>query len=239
MTINHGPNPKTTRPSGFFITGTDTDVGKTYAAACIAYTLYKQEVQVSPRKPIASGCIRRKDGTLLAEDALFVKQACHSSEALETICPYTFAPPISPSRALLQAGMRISTQMLQKACKVEPGHLALVEGAGGFYSPLCSDGLNRDLAIALGYPVILVVANRLGCLNHFLLSLEAIQTNGLTLHSVIVNDLNENADPENLADIQSFCRQRNVPTLHLPYSASGCPILIHGLMSHRFATHET
>jgi len=75
---------------GVFITGTDTDVGKTYIACCIAKTLLKQKIAVTPRKPIASGCIRQKNGILLAEDALFLQQACQSSESLKTICPYQF-----------------------------------------------------------------------------------------------------------------------------------------------------
>mgnify|MGYP002067838480 CR=1 FL=1 len=70
---------KTTRAGGFFITGTDTDVGKTYVAGCIAHTLIQKGYQVIPRKPIASGCIKQADGNLLSEDAFFLQQSCQSN----------------------------------------------------------------------------------------------------------------------------------------------------------------
>ena len=156
---------KTTRPGnspgGFFITGTDTDVGKTYVAGCIAHTLIQKGYQVTPRKPIASGCIKQKDGNLLSEDALFLQQSCQSNDSLQTICPYQYEPPISPQTAIEQAGLVISTQDLLCACQpssqLKENDFLLVEGAGGFYSPICSEGLNKDLAQALGLPVILVV----------------------------------------------------------------------------------
>jgi len=186
---------KTTRPGnspgGFFITGTDTDVGKTYVAGCIAHTLIQKGYQVIPRKPIASGCIKQTDGSLLSEDALFLQQSCQSKESLQTICPYQYQPPISPQIAIEQAGLVISTKDLLSACqassKLEADDLLLVEGAGGFYSPICSDGLNKDLAQALGLPVVLVVKNQLGCINHTLLSLAAIEQAGLQAHSIIIN----------------------------------------------------
>jgi len=176
---------------GFFITGTDTDVGKTYVSGCIAHTLIQNGYQVIPRKPIASGCIKQKDNSLLSEDALFLQQACHSSEPLSTICPNQFEPPISPQTAIEQAGLFISTQDLVQACQLpkQPKHQQcyLVEGAGGFYSPLCSDGLNQDLAKALELPVILVVKNQLGCINHTLLTLNAIEQAGLTTLCIVLN----------------------------------------------------
>lgn len=186
---------KTTRPGnlprGFFITGTDTDVGKTYVAGCIAHTLIQNGYQVTPRKPIASGCIKQADGSLLSEDALFLQQSCQSNESLQTICPYQYEPPISPQTAIEQVGLVISTQDLLTACQPSSNLLEneflLVEGAGGFYSPICSDGLNKDLAQALGLPVILVVKNQLGCINHTLLSLAAIEQAGLQAHSIIIN----------------------------------------------------
>ena len=182
---------KTTRPGGFFITGTDTDVGKTYVAGCIAHTLIQKGYQVIPRKPIASGCIKQTDGSLLSEDALFLQQSSQSNESLQTICPYQYEPPISPQTAIERAGLVISTKDLVNACqptsKLKDGDFLLVEGAGGFYSPICSDVLNKDLAKKLGLPVVLVVKNQLGCINHTLLSLAAIEQAGLQTHSIIIN----------------------------------------------------
>ena len=205
-------------PAGFFITGTDTDVGKTYATGCIGLSLIKQGKKVAPRKPIASGCIPQTDGTLLSEDALFIKQACLSQESLSTICPHTFIPAISPQRALVQAKKNITTHDLTLACHTPNSHFALIEGAGGFYSPLAIDGLNVDLAQALNYPVILVVGNKLGCINHARLTIEAIKVSNLALHSVIVNDTDTTADKDNVTDIQALLKKDATPCYHLAYS---------------------
>ncbi len=192
--VNH-PLNKPTRPGGFFITGTDTDVGKTYISGCIALSLRQQGLTIAPRKPIASGCLPQADGSLLSEDALFLQQTTNTTDALQTICAYQFEAAISPHSAIKQANLTIRISDLVKACDVPDSAFALVEGAGGFYSPLALDGLNKDLAIELGYPVILVVANRLGCINQTLLSIAAIKQAGLDLHSIIINQLQPNTLP--------------------------------------------
>ncbi len=186
---------KPTRPGGFFMTGTDTDVGKTYVSGCIALSLRQQGLTIAPRKPIASGCLAQTDGSLLSEDALFLQRTTNTSDSLQIICPYRFEPAISPHTAIKQANLDIRLDDLIKACDVPENEFALIEGAGGFYSPLALDGLNKDLAVALGFPVILVVANRLGCLNQALLSIAAIEQAGLSLHSIIVNQPNSSVDP--------------------------------------------
>ena len=180
---------KPTRPGGFFITGTDTDVGKTYVSGCIALSLRQQGLTIAPRKPIASGCLVQTDGSLLSEDALFLQQTTNTTDTLQIICPYQFESAISPHTAIKEANLNIRISDLVKACNVPKNKFALIEGAGGFYSPLALDGLNKDLAIELGYPVILVVANRLGCINQALLSITAIEQAGLALHSIIVNQI--------------------------------------------------
>ncbi len=175
--------------TGFFITGTDTDVGKTYVAARIAAQLHAQGIKVAPRKPIASGCIVQSDGSLLSEDAFRLKQGSQSQESLELICPYQFEPALSPQTALAMANKVVTTEDLVHACQTPEKNFALVEGAGGFLSPLCTNGQNRDLAVALDLPVVLVVADKLGCLNHALLSIEAIQHSGLHLHAIVINQV--------------------------------------------------
>jgi len=182
-------------PTGIFITGTDTDVGKTFIACCIATTLIKQKKSVSPRKPIASGCIRQTNRTLLSEDALFLQQACQSSDPLSLICPYQFEPAISPQRAIQEANLNITIQDLKQACETNNNlhSVNLIEGAGGFYSPIALNGLNKDLAVQLNYPIVLVVANRIGCINQTLLTIEAIQNAGLKLHSIIINHITKHS----------------------------------------------
>jgi len=211
---------KTSRPAGFFITGTDTDAGKTYATGCIGQSLIQLGIKVSPRKPIASGCILQADGSLLSEDALFIQQACSSLDSLSTICPYTYEPAISPQRALNQANANVSINHLVNACKPINNNFALIEGAGGFYSPLAIDGLNVDLAQALGYPVILVVGNKLGCINHTLLTIDAIKAANLPLHSVLVNDISKDSDINNFHDLEALLNAETIPCYHLPYSSN-------------------
>ncbi len=209
--------------TGIFITGTDTDVGKTFIACCIATTLIKQKFSVSPRKPIASGCIRQADHTLLSEDALFLQQACQSSEPLNIICPYQFEPAISPQRVIQEANLTITIQDLKRACETHDlNSVALIEGAGGFYSPIALNGLNKDLAAQLNYPIILVVANRIGCINQTLLTIEAIQNSGLTLHSIIINHVTNHS--YNYAE--GLASYTKTPIFIMPFSENKAPIII-------------
>ena len=203
--------------TGFFITGTDTDVGKTFIAARIAQQLHQQGHIVAPRKPIASGCIRQADGGLLSEDALALQIGAQSSESLDIICPYQFEPALSPQTALEMANQVVTTQDLVYASETPKNTFKLVEGAGGFFSPHCSNGLNRDLAVALQLPVIVVVENRLGCLNQTLLTLEAIQNCGLSTHAIVINDVqwksqNFAKDLHKWTDVQIF-QQKHLVTL--------------------------
>jgi dethiobiotin synthetase len=191
---------------GVFITGTNTGVGKTFIATRIARQLSEREINVIPRKPIESGCTK-KDGQLIPSDAIALQQAAGYEGALSDICPYRFEPPISPVRAALLANQVISTEQLVNICLQgsEKG-FTLVEGAGGFYSPLAENGLNADLALALQLPVVLVANDSLGVLSQVILNVEAIQTRGLQIAAVILCDL-ENHNDENMdnpADLREY-----------------------------------
>lgn len=207
---------KATQPGGFFITGTDTDIGKTFVSCAVARYLLENQpgLVISPRKPIASGALKDPNGQLYSEDAVQLHQACQSLEPLQTVCPYLLEPAISPARAIQQAGQTITIQDLVLACQAPKGSLPFVEGAGGIYSPLASDGLNIDLAKQLGYPVILVVGNRLGCLNHALLSVDAIENAGLEVAHIFMNNITDQADFQNLTELQSLT---NHPVSLVPY----------------------
>jgi len=201
---------KTTPTGGFFITGTDTDIGKTFVACQLGRFLQEKRpgLAISARKPIASGAIRNTDNLLYSDDAIQLQQATDHIESLPTICPYLFEAAISPARAIKQAseqgGKPITIKDLAIACQVPDHHFALVEGAGGIYSPLAIDGLNIDLAMELQYPLILVVANRLGCLNHALLTVGAIEKAGLPLAHIFVNNLSKNGDGNTVMDLQNL-----------------------------------
>ncbi len=173
---------------GIFITGTDTGVGKTWVGSRLAALWQAQGLPVAPRKPAESGCAPGPDG-LLPADAQQYHKAIGGRGRLADICPYRFAAPLAPDQAAARAGRTLHLAELVAACAVPAGHFAVVEGAGGFCSPLATDGLNADLAAALGLPVLLVAADRLGAQNHVLLTAEAVARRGLSLAAVVLNAL--------------------------------------------------
>lgn len=202
---------------GVFITGTSTDVGKTFVGVEIARRLSKRNVTVIPRKPIESGCSKQAD-ELIPQDAVALKAAADYQGALSEICPYRFEPPISPVRAAHLANKTVTIEQLVKICRNGNNKgFVVVEGAGGFYSPLAENGLNADLAVALQLPVLLVADDKLGTLNQVLLTVEAIQNRGLHLAGVVLNVIEEqqNDHMDNLADLQE---RLDCPVFHIPYA---------------------
>ncbi len=175
---------------GLFITGTDTGVGKTWIGTRLARALQRGGVDVRARKPVESGCERR-GGELLPLDGAAYREALANVEALCTITPYRLAHALSPARAARLEGVDLSLQRLEAAARagVASDDFLLVEGAGGFYSPLALDGSNADLAARLGLPLLLVAPDRLGVINHVLLTSEAAARRGLTLAAVLLNPL--------------------------------------------------
>lgn len=175
---------------GVFITGTDTDVGKTYIGSRIARYFYQQRIEINPRKPAESGCEWVK-GELQGNDSSAYFQACEQTIPLATITPFRFEAALAPPAAAQLEGETLNLEQLTEASfkDCDSGFL-LVEGAGGFMSPMADDGLNADLAEKLGLPILLVAADKLGCINHILLSIEAIKTRGLKVAGVVLNRIN-------------------------------------------------
>lgn len=191
--------------NNLFITGTDTGIGKTYIGRILVKALINNGFSCVPRKPVESGC-ENKNGELMPEDALQYFYACKQQATLDEICPYRYEPPISPERAIRLANQHVTVDELVRVCTIkQKTDFVLVEGAGGIYSPLCSDGLNADLAVALNSKVILVVPDRLGCINQALMAIEAIQNRKLDLVAVVLNQYrpHEESDMDNLDDLRS------------------------------------
>ena len=205
---------------GVFITGTSTDVGKTFIAVEIARQLSQRNITVIPRKPIESGCIKHGD-ELIPLDATALREAANYQGPLAEVCPYRFEPPISPVRAAHLANKVLTTEQLVQICLdgSERGFL-LVEGAGGFYSPLAENGLNADLAMALQLPVLLVADDRLGTLSQVLLNIEAIQMRGLPLAGVVINAISEEQNDymDNVTDLRE---RLACPVFYSPHIISG------------------
>ncbi|OQX13949.1 MAG: dethiobiotin synthase [Thiothrix lacustris] len=197
---------------GIFMTGTDTGVGKTWIGIQLITRLQALGREVMVRKPVESGWaddIQQTDAWQLANAA--------GQAFADSVCPYRFAAALAPPRAAQQAGTTLTLQQLVATCPTawEPQQFLHVEGAGGFYSPLAADGLNADLAQRLGLPVVIVAEDRLGCINHVLLTAAAVQQRGLTLAGVILNARTPHVDGmDNRADIRQYLR---VPVLASPF----------------------
>jgi dethiobiotin synthetase len=165
--------------TGYFITGTDTGVGKTLIAAALMKRHRGLGLRVAGMKPVASGCHQTAAG-LRNEDALQLEQLASARHPYSRVNPYAFAPAIAPHLAARAAGATIELPHLISCYhKLEmDSDIVIVEGAGGWRVPIGPAGLLSDFPEALGLDVILVVGLRLGCLNHALLTCEAIVGGG-------------------------------------------------------------
>ena len=173
----------------YFITGTDTDAGKTTISAGLLCAAKQQQLSTLAMKPVASGCEITEQG-LRNSDALALIAQSTVKLPYAQINPYTFAPAIAPHIAADEAGVELCVDHLYQAAQVVLQHRAdftLIEGAGGWRVPISNTEFLSDFAIALNMPVILVVGVKLGCINHALLTVEAIRSDGLELAGWVAN----------------------------------------------------
>ena len=180
---------------GYFITGTDTGVGKTTITLGLMHYLQAHGRRVGAMKPVASGCVNTADG-LRNDDALKLQQQASVALAYSQVNPYAFEPAIAPHIAAAATGIRIEASRILQAFNALSGRVdcVLVEGVGGWQVPLDGQYTTADLACSLGLPVILVVGLRLGCLSHARLTADAIAAGGLPLAGWVANS------PASLAD---------------------------------------
>ncbi|WP_455229996.1 dethiobiotin synthase [Geopseudomonas aromaticivorans] len=175
--------------AAFFIAGTDTDVGKTTVAAGLLHAARLRGLSTAAAKPVASGCARTPQG-LRNGDALALLGECSLALDYAEVNPFAFEPAIAPHLAAREVGVDLSVAALLPPVQqvlARGADFSLVEGAGGWRVPLAGRESLSDLAVALRLPVILVVGVRLGCINHALLSAEAIARDGLTLAGWVAN----------------------------------------------------
>lgn len=173
----------------YFIAGTDTDVGKTTIAAGLLHAALQLGLSTLAAKPVASGCVVTAKG-LRNSDALALIDESSVKLPYEAVNPFAFEPAIAPHVAAREAGVALSVPALRDAMQqvlAQHADFTLIEGAGGWRVPLSDHANLSDLAIALKLPVILVVGVRLGCINHALLSAEAIARDGLQLAGWVAN----------------------------------------------------
>ena len=192
-------------PVSIFITGTDTDVGKTRIGCGILEYAKQHGLSSAAVKPMAAGCELTDEG-FKNEDALELIEAMTLELPYSEVNPFALEPAIAPHIAAEQAGIEVSAKQLTEHCQkiidLKSG-ITLVEGAGGWRVPINRSETFADVAKMLNLPVILVVSMRLGCINHAMLSLEAIRADGLSMVGWVANRV----------DAEMSCYQENLETL--------------------------
>jgi dethiobiotin synthetase len=189
-----------------FVTGTDTEVGKTYVTALLTRALRRAGLNTVALKPLCCGP---------REDVDILRAAADQELTADAINPIWLQAPAAPLVAAREEGVTINLAALETwfAPYRDPHRSVLVEGAGGWLVPLADGRTMSDLAVTLGLPVLVVVANKLGCLNHTLLTVESIRARGLTCAGLILNAPVANASraaATNAAVLREFC---DVPIL--------------------------
>ena len=174
--------------AGIFVTGTDTGVGKTFFSCALAALLRSYGYTIGVMKPAETGCVQ-KDGNLYPDDAWRLKSASGCTEPIDRVCPYRLPEPLAPSVAAERAGIKIDVDHLLGLCRdISAKHdLTLIEGAGGLMVPLVPGFTFADFARVAKLPIIVVAANRLGALNHLLLTLEHASCKGLRTIGYVLN----------------------------------------------------
>jgi len=193
--------------TGFFITGTDTEVGKTLVSGALILKLRNQGKQVIGFKPVVAGTYQNTSGNILNEDVETLRIASGLAPGQFNLSPYVLDMPVAPHLAAANKGITIDIDVIMQALKELQKHsnCLVIEGAGGFLVPLNDDEDLGTLAQQINLPIILVVGMQLGCINHALLTQEAINARGLKMAGWVANSL-ANEMPlleENVATLQA------------------------------------
>ena len=222
MTNNYESN---TKPKRFFIAGTDTDAGKTLVTCALIEHIQKLNQSVMAVKPIAAGS-ELVDGQWVNDDALLMQQSLNYPVDYSLINPIALESAIAPHIAAAEQQLDYSVSDLSKLCQIDQfeADVVLVEGAGGWLVPLNASETLADFVSAEKLDVILVVGMKLGCINHALLSVQSILSNGLTLAGWVANSTGPemNRFQEN---VETLKQRIDAPLLGvIPYIESTNPI---------------
>lgn len=205
--------------TGIFITGTDTDIGKTVVAAGLAGALMDKGYNVGVMKPVQSGA-EMKNGTLYSQDAEVMIKAVGSSDEMELICPVLLREALAPSVAAELEGKQLDLEQIRNAyMELEKRHdLVVVEGAGGIAVPLKDKFLIADLILYLGIPAIIVARAGLGTINHTFLTIEYARKCGISVVGVIINNykggIAEQTNPQILSKLTGIPVLGIIPHCH-------------------------
>lgn len=218
----------TARQPRLFVTGTDTNIGKTHVVCLIARQLRSRGVRVAGYKPACSGAIGVTSiapptgtaSTLRWDDIERIKAAVGDEWPDEVICPQRFIAPLAPPVAARHEGRTVDfPQLVNGADAFEDAEIVLIEGAGGWLSPVTETQTVADLAVAVDVPVLIVARPGLGTINHTLLTIEAIRSRGLVVAGVIMSSTDaDQGDESSRINAQEIEARSGVPVLGLvPY----------------------
>jgi dethiobiotin synthetase len=173
---------------GWFVTGTDTGVGKTVVAGALARLAREAGRRVGVFKPVATGCRRDPRLGLVSPDAEFLAHCAEAGENLETINPVRYADELAPMVAAERSRRAIDWDAIRRSwARIREADRVVVEGAGGLLVPIDGEHSMADLAAELGLPLVIVARPGLGTINHTLLTIEAARQRGLAIAAVVVN----------------------------------------------------
>lgn len=217
--------------SGLFIAGTGTGVGKTLVAQALIQRGVAAGKRAAAMKPVSAGCTQTPEGWL-NDDVALLRAASNVTLPLALMNPYAFEPPIAPHIAAQQAGIEIDLARIESAYRevASQSDEVIVEGVGGLLVPLNANQTAADMMLRLNLPVILVVGMRLGCLNHALLTVEAMARRGIQLEAWVANQI----DPtmrEFEANLASLKERISAPLLCVlpPMTTAKKPLFLNGL----------
>ena len=195
------------KPAGFFITGTDTEIGKTLVAGAFIQKFREQGINALGFKPVAAGTYQDQQGNILNEDVETLRIAANLGPDQKIPAPYVFEMPIAPHLAAEKLGIRLDLSIMLDAFEKVSSqtNCIIVEGAGGFLIPLNETENLSDLVQQLKLPVIMVVGMRLGCINHALLTYEAMTSRQLKVAGWVANSLSSEMPflQENIKTLQT------------------------------------
>lgn len=223
--MSHSPDhsPASSPPKSLFITGTDTEIGKTHVTCLIARQMIGRGYRIAAYKPACSGATigaphsRGGPATATWDDIERLKAVIGPDWPEEIICPQRFLAAVAPPVAARLEGRSVDFDLLvQGSRKFDRVDMLLIEGAGGWLSPLTESASVADLANALGAPVIVVARNGLGTINHTLLTIESIRSRGLEIAGVVLNEPKPSLDDLSTAtNAAEICRRGQVRYLGL------------------------
>ncbi|GAB5514083.1 dethiobiotin synthase [Rhodopirellula baltica] len=215
----------------YFVTGTDTEVGKTYCTAKTVERMRECGQRVGVYKPVASGCELHADGQRYSVDAATLWQAAGHPKNIDAVCPQRFLAALSPPRSAAREGAKVDTRQLRDGLAIwcdGDFDVVMIEGAGGLFSPISDNWLNVDLAIEMkrwsdqnghSFELLLVAPDRLGVLHHVISTSRAAESAGIPIAGLILNRMDDHADEStqtNAEDLRRWCGIPMVASVRQP-----------------------